>query len=233
MTRKSLEPAEFGVLFARQSVDPPVFALTLTTLPDHWMGFRMQDVPERQIRAAYDDHTIRIYQAYNDEIADAALARGTFVSPTFSMTRMTWIKPSFLWMMYRAGWGHKDPGQRRILAIDVSREGFDWALAHSCPSHPGSSMSAEDWVKLKAASPVRIQWDPERDLHLQPLQYRAIQIGVGGRAVSLYVEQWIQKITDITDLAHTIQSLVGSGQLDEAQARLPVERVYPQSALSE
>ena len=94
-------------------------------------------------------------------------------------------------------------------------------------------MSAEDWAKLKAASPVRIQWDPERDLHLQPLQSRAIQIGVGGRAVSLYVEQWIQKITDITDLAHTIQSLVGSGQLDEAQARLPVERVYPQSALSE
>jgi hypothetical protein len=193
----------------------------------------MTDIPQRQIRAAYDDHTIRIYQAYNDEIADAALARGTFVSPPFSMTRMTWIKPSFLWMMYRAGWGHKDPGQRRILAIDISREGFDWALAHGCPSHPGSSMSAEDWAKLKAASPVRIQWDPERDLHLQPLQYRAIQIGVGGRAVSLYVEQWIQKITEITDLAHTIQSLVGSGQLDEAQARLPVERVYPQSALSE
>lgn len=186
----------------------------------------MQDIPERQIRAAYDDHTIRIYQAYSDEIADAALARGTFVSPPFSMTRMTWIKPSFLWMMYRAGWGHKDPGQRRILAIDISREGFDWALTHSCPSHPDSSTSAEDWAKLKAASPVRIQWDPERDLHLEPLQYRAIQIGVGGRAVSLYVEQWIQKVTDITDFAHAIHDLVADGQLDEAQARLPVERGY-------
>ncbi|WP_422570328.1 DUF4291 family protein, partial [Erwinia billingiae] len=29
---------------------------------------------------------------------------------------MTWIKPSFLWMMYRSGWGMKDPGQKRILA---------------------------------------------------------------------------------------------------------------------
>ncbi|WP_141653813.1 DUF4291 family protein, partial [Erwinia billingiae] len=34
---------------------------------------------------------------------------GTFASPPFSMTRMTWIKPSFLWMMYRSGWGMKDP----------------------------------------------------------------------------------------------------------------------------
>ncbi|WCM27854.1 DUF4291 domain-containing protein [Sphingomonas sp. QA11] len=166
----------------------------------------MNDVPERHIRAAYDERTIRVYQAYNDEIADAALARGTFASPPFSMNRMTWIKPSFLWMMYRAGWGYKDVGQHRILAIDISREGFEWALEHSCPSHPDPSISKDDWAKLKAASPVRIQWDPERDLHLQPLPYRAIQIGIGGEAVPLYVEQWVQRITDITDLAHTIHS---------------------------
>lgn len=188
----------------------------------------MNDAPERQIRAAYDERTIRVYQAYSDAIADAALARGTFASPPFSMNRMTWIKPSFLWMMYRAGWGYKDAGQRRILAIDISREGFEWALEHSCPSHPAPSMSKDDWAKLKTASPVRIQWDPERDLHLQPLPYRAIQIGIGGEAVPLYVEQWVQQITDITDLAHTVHSLVESGQLDQAQARLPVEQVYPQ-----
>lgn len=127
----------------------------------------MIHIPERQIRAAYDG----VYQAYSDEIADAALAHSTFIAPPFKLDRMTWIKPSFLWMMYRAGWGYKDAGQRRILAIDVSREGFQWALAHSCPSHPGPSMSKEEWAKLKAASPVRIQWDPERDLFLQPLPY--------------------------------------------------------------
>jgi hypothetical protein len=46
---------------------------------------------------------------------------------------MTWIKPSFGWMMYRSGWAAK-PGQERILAIEISRTGFDWALAHSCLS---------------------------------------------------------------------------------------------------
>jgi len=186
----------------------------------------MMDIPEHQIRATYDEHTIRVYQAYSDEIADAALTRGTFASPPFKMDRMTWIKPSFLWMMYRAGWGYKDAGQCRILAIDISREGFQWALDHSCPSRPQPSMSKEDWGKLKAASPVRIQWDPERDLHLRPLPYRAVQIGIGQEAILLYVNQWIQKITDITDSAHAMHDLVKRDQLEQAQIRLPVERPY-------
>src|ERR1700760_4614262 len=109
------------------------------------MSNQIDPIPTRQIRALYDARTIRVYQAYSDTIADAALARGTFVSPPFKMERMTWIKPSFLWMMYRAGWGLKDAGQSRILAIDMSREGFTWALAHSCPSHPDASMSSEEW----------------------------------------------------------------------------------------
>ena len=54
------------------------------------------------------------------------------------MERMTWIKPSFLWMMYRAGWGKKDENQKRILAIDISIEGFEWALEHSLLSRDAS-----------------------------------------------------------------------------------------------
>ena len=30
-------------------------------------------IPQRQIRAVYDDRTIRVYQAYSDKIADTAL----------------------------------------------------------------------------------------------------------------------------------------------------------------
>lgn len=77
------------------------------------------EAPDHEIRALYGDSTIRVYQAYSDGIADAALAKGTFVSPPFKMDRMTWIEPIVL-----------DAGQKRILAIDISREGFEWALAH-------------------------------------------------------------------------------------------------------
>jgi len=184
------------------------------------------EIPYRQIRAQYDEKTIRVYQAYSDLIADAALAKGTFSSPPFKMDRMTWIKPSFLWMMYRAGWGLKDAGQARILAIDMSREGFEWALAHSCLSHPEESMTQDEWQCLKENAPVRVQWDPERDLLLQPLAHRAIQVGLGKQAVDLYVREWVQRITDVTPLAHRIHAQVVLGNFEAAQALLPAEQAY-------
>ena len=188
---------------------------------------QMSGLPERQIRARFDQRTIRVYQAYSAEIAVKAVERQTFASPPFKMDRMTWIKPSFLWMMYRSGWGEKDPGQAHILAIDISRSGFEWALAHGCESRPPDGASAEDWAALKARSPVRIQWDPERDLDLQPLAHRAIQIGLGGEAVRLYVSDWIERITEVTDLARRIKSLRDEGRRDEALALLPREEPYP------
>lgn len=185
------------------------------------------DAPLRQIRAVYDETTIRVYQAYPDNIAEAALAHGTFVAPPFKMERMTWIKPSFLWMMYRAGWGFKDDGQKRILGIDISRSGFEWALEHSCLSHADGAMSKEAWGAKKDAAPVRIQWDPERDLLLQPRVQRAIQIGLSQDAVKLYVNQWITHITDLTPLAHAMHALVQNQQFAAAQALLPKEILYP------
>lgn len=183
-------------------------------------------IPERQIRASTTATTIRVYQAYSNAIADAALEHGTFVAPPFSMTRMTWIKPSFLWMMYRAGWGYKDDGQRRILAIDITHEGFDWALAHSCPSTRPPDLDIDGWLRLKNASPVRVQWDPERDLHFAPLAHRTIQIGLSGDAVTRYVRDWITAITDITPLAHDIYADVKAGDLQRASSKLPLERRY-------
>ena len=183
--------------------------------------------PPKQIRAVYTDTTIRVYQAYSDAIADSALAAGRFVSPPFKMERMTWIKPSFLWMMYRAGWGNKDDNQKRILAIDISRSGFEWALRHACLSHPPAGMDSATWQQTKAAHPVRIQWDPERSLKLEPLPYRSIQIGLTGEAVPRYVNEWIQNISEITDVAQEIHALIAQDKLAAAQELLPPERVYP------
>jgi hypothetical protein len=182
--------------------------------------------PEREVRAVYDARTIRVYQAYSETIAESALAHQRFVSPPFSMTRMTWIKPSFLWMMYRAGWGKKDDGQRRILGIDITHEGFACALAHACPSHPEGGMDHETWRALLTGSPVRVQWDPERDLHHNPLPHRSIQIGLSGEAVRRYVDEWIVRIEDVTPLAARMHDLVLAGDLSAARALSPAERLY-------
>ncbi|MDH6128123.1 DUF4291 domain-containing protein [Kitasatospora sp. GP82] len=180
----------------------------------------------RQIRASHDEYSLVVYQAYPAPIAGAALAAGTFVAP-FKRERMTWIKPSFRWMMYRSGWGTK-PGQERVLAVRISREGFEWALAHACLSHYDRDRhtSAEAWMAKLAASPVRIQWDPERSTDLGTLPHRAIQIGLTGEAVDRYLDEWILDLTDVTALAHEAHALVQAGQPEAADAKIPVETPY-------
>src|SRR4051812_47698423 len=124
---------------------------------------------EHVVRAAYSDRTVRVYQAYRPEIALPALKAGRFVPP-FSLGRMTWIKPSFNWMMYRSGYATK-PGQEVVLGIDITREGFQWALENAVLSSftPAVHASPEQWQNLLKTKSVRIQWDPERDWQLQPI----------------------------------------------------------------
>jgi hypothetical protein len=114
----------------------------------------------RWVRAGFTDRTITVYQAYSPQMAGAAVAAGTFAA-LFKRERMTWIKPSFLWMMHRSGWATK-PGQERILAIQITRDGFEWALGHAALSHhePGTHASQQQWAEHKRTSPVRVQWTP-------------------------------------------------------------------------
>jgi hypothetical protein len=183
---------------------------------------------ERIIRAEYDDQKITVYQAFNKIIAQSAVYHQTFVSPPFKKERMTWIKPSLLWMMYRSGWATKKD-QEHILAIKIKREGFEWALQNSCLSHFDDLVhsSFDDWKIKLTNSPVRIQWDPEKNILLQPLLYRSIQIGLAGFAVERYVTEWIVEITDITHNCKIIHKMVNENQLKLAQELLPLERPYP------
>jgi Domain of unknown function (DUF4291) len=189
----------------------------------------MNTTDQRLIRAAFTDEAITVYQAYAPPIAIPAVRAGTFVPP-FSMERMTWIKPSFGWMMHRSGWAGK-PGQEHVLAIDLDRAGFEWALAHSCLSHftPGAHDSPQEWEAVKARSPVRVQWDPDRSLTGERLPYRAIQIGLSGPAVHRYVTEWIRSIRDITPVVRHAGQLAPGGRPGQIGQKIPAERVYPLS----
>lgn len=189
----------------------------------------------RVIRAQYTATTITVYQAYPSTIANPALEAQKFISPPFSMTRMTWIKPSFLWMAYRCGYASK-PGQERVLAIEITREGFEWALRNSRLSHYDSHQQGAknsdrngklaEWRNKLKAYPVRIQWDPERNLKFEPLRYRSIQIGLGPQAAQKYVNEWIVSITDVTDTMKNIPQLLDAGRIEEAEKLIPTEEVY-------
>lgn len=186
-------------------------------------------VVARQIRARYSAGTVTVYQAYSPRIAVPAVAAGRFVAP-FKRERMTWIKPSFLWMMYRCGWATK-PGQEHVLAVEITRAGFEWALARACLSHYDRDLHADraDWSRALKTSPVRVQWDPERSVHLQALPYRSLQLGLSGEAVDRYVDEWTVSITDITPTVGRLRELVRAGEHQAATAKLPVEHPYPLS----
>lgn len=173
--------------------------------------------PYRQIRATWDDQTIVVYQAYRPEIADAAV-RAQRLVPPFSYSRMTWVKPSFLWMMERCGWATK-PDQERVLALSLLRTEFDRALASAVPSS----------TKVEAAN-IRVQWDPERDLRGQRLEWRSLQLGLGRAVCKAYATRWIARIDDVTPLVRRIDELRHAERWGEAAALLPVETVYPWEA---
>ncbi|MGW5122563.1 DUF4291 domain-containing protein [Streptomyces sp. NPDC004069] len=183
--------------------------------------------PHHRIRALHTASTVTVYQAYSPEIGMPAVREGRFPA-AWKRDRMTWIKPSFTWMMYRCGWGTK-PGQETVLAVEITRDGFEWALRNAClSSHVrGLHPDRTTWQRQLKRAPTRVQWDPERDLHLRPLPYRSLQLGLSGEAARRYADEWTVSLSDVTPLAREIHALVSSGDLDSAARLLPEERPYP------
>lgn len=181
----------------------------------------------REIRAEYDRDSITVYQAYGPEIGRAAVEHGTFVPP-FSRGRMTWIKPSFLWLMARSGWGRK-PGQEMILAVRITRAGWETALGLAVPTDPDRRVfrSTDEWRAAMAHAAVHVQWDPERTLRGGKLEARSIQVGLSRHIVDRYVDDWIVGIEDRTPLVRKMHTLLRDGRAAGAKALLPRERPYP------
>jgi len=180
-----------------------------------------------EIRADFDEKTIVVYQAFCPQIADAAVKAQRFVPP-FSVNRMTWIKPSFLWMMERSNWGLK-PNQERILAVRITRAGWEEALSLAVLTHPDLAVYGDydTWRASMDKAQVHVQWDPERNLRGGKLEHRSIQVGLSRNIVERYVNEWTTNIADITPRVRKIHTLMQQGKADAAERLLPLEQVYP------
>ena len=177
-------------------------------------------IPYRQIRALHTPTHITLYQAYNTTIATAAVAHQLLsASPSFSPSRMTWIKPSWAWMLYRSGYSYKDANQERILALTMRLDDFFALLSKGIP------VEGEEGLPE-----VRIQWDPERTVRLEKLGHRSIQIGVPRGIVGWWVGR-IVGIEDVTERARELKKVLdaeGERVTDEELVRrglVPVETV--------
>lgn len=177
----------------------------------------------RKIFASYDEAGIYVYQAFHPSIVNAAIHKGTF-GKGFNLQRMTWIKPSFGWMLYRSGYASKH-NQEAILKIKLSHNGFEEILSQSVETsfNPKLYATESDWTKALAKSEVRHQWDPERAITGEKLNRRAIQIGLKGGVVIKYVNRWICSLEDVTALAKQIAQLI---ELKQPLPLVPEETEY-------
>jgi len=179
----------------------------------------------RHILAQYDEESVIVYQAYRAEIGQFAAQHGYF-GCAFSLTRMSWIKPNFLWMMYRCGWGTKEQ-QEVVLAVRLQRAAFDQLLAQAVHSSyvPAVYETEAAWQAAVARSDVRLQWDPDHHPSGAKLERRAIQLGLRGDALAHYAKDWIVSIEDISDFVREQHQRLRAYVLDELI--LPREEVYP------
>lgn len=187
----------------------------------------VKSLPEnRQHIIAYqDDNDIVVYQAYNHAIADFAVEHQQLGGTHYSYNRMSWIKPNFLWMMYRCGWASK-PNQERVLAIWISREDFEAILQQAVFSSFSDThyVSREEWRKELNEKEVRLQWDPDHDPAGGKLARRAIQLGMKGEVLRRFGQQQIKKIEDLTGFVQQQKVHADSGAWDQLQ--VPFETVY-------
>ncbi len=181
----------------------------------------------RNILAHFDNQSVIVYQAYNPTIGHFAAEHGYF-GGEFSFSRMSWIKPGFLWMMYRSGWATR-PGQKVALAIRLRRTAFDEILSQAVHStYIEEIYGARDtWQGLVASSSVLLQWDPDHDPSGARVERRAIQLGLRGSSLVRYAHDWILDIVDITPFVR--QQCPYARAQNFEQLITPRETIYPVS----
>jgi hypothetical protein len=157
------------------------------------------------------NNNIVVYQAFGHDIADYALSHQKLGGESFSFSRMSWIKTSFLWMMYRSGWGKKT-GQERVLAIEIHKHFFIQLVSEAYSTRYAIGLNES----LKETRPeILVQLDPDRDIEFRPLNRRAIQIGIRGRMLRQYAEEMILNINDLTPIVETNFKNISQSNFDE------------------
>jgi hypothetical protein len=178
----------------------------------------------RHILAQFDDESIIVYQAYGPAIGRYAVEHGRF-GGEFSYSRMSWVKPNFLWMMYRSGWGAKE-NQEVTLALRLRRAFFDSLLAEAVPSTWDRDLFAtsEEWSRAVGRSAVRLQWDPDHHPSGAKLDRRAIQLGFRGSVVEAFGTRELVEVIDLSEFVAEQRGVLASRGASALLA--PRERVY-------
>ncbi|MET3475566.1 DUF4291 domain-containing protein [Variovorax atrisoli] len=196
----------------------------VTPLPTELHELQRKRWPQsgRHILAHHDANSVIVYQAYRPAIGEYAIRHGRLDGPDFSLSRMSWIKPNFLWMMYRSSWGTKE-GQEVVLGLRLRRSFFERVVREAVPSaFDASYASREAWQEAVGRSEVRLQWDPDHSPKGGKLERRAIQLGLRGRTLAAFAHEELLEVIDMRAFVAAQRPLA---QDDSPELQLPLEQV--------
>lgn len=201
------------------SVTPP-----LPTAPYHEQCARWPAQGEH-VLAHHDARSIVVYQAFRESTGRHAIEHQRFGGPDYSFERMSWIKPNFLWMMYRSGWGTK-PGQEITLGLRIRRGFFDRLLARAVASSygPARHASEAEWKAALQSSEVRLQWDPDHLPDGRKCERRAVQLGLRGSALQSLAAG--PELLEVIDMSPFVAAQRPHANGNWAALATPIESVY-------
>ncbi len=178
----------------------------------------------KQIIGQIKEDSIIVYQAFNPNIADYAVKNQKFGGEYYSFNRMSWIKPGFLWMMYRAGWASKEH-QQKILAITLPISHFKTILEQATISSYNEEIypTKEEWKNELEKTEVRLQWDPDHNPFGIKQERKAIQLGMKGMILKRFCTEWITEIKDITEFVKEEYEKVKANEIDDLN--IPYEEI--------
>lgn len=187
----------------------------------------LTQIPEKGqvILAQQRNEQILVYQAFNHQIADFAIKNQFFGGNHYSFNRMSWIKPNILWMMFRCGWAAKS-NQERVLGVWIDKNDFETILSQAAYSSYKENIygNIANWRQDLANKSVRLQWDPDHDIHGKKEERRAIQLGLKGNILKQFGTEMVNEIIDMTAFVKEQKIKIDNRLMNEVE--IPNEEIY-------
>jgi hypothetical protein len=110
--------------------------------------------------------------------------------------------------------------------VRLKRSAFDEILSLAVHSTfvPEVYGTEDAWRRAVAGSDVRLQWDPDHGPSGNPVERRAIQLGLRGEVLARYAKEWL---LDIQDISAFVREQRANAMAPYDRLVTPREEVYP------
>jgi hypothetical protein len=153
------------------------------------------------LRAHFDDTTVTVLQSHAVELAEQVVAAGRFNVPGWHPGRTTRFRLSLGSALLRSERGMK-PGRERLLAVKLSRSGFDELLNMAVLDDyvPALYPSRHAFRLATRFAQVLVSWHDDVDADGVELGAATVRVALRESALRAFTERWVVAVEDWTPL---------------------------------